>query len=309
MNKSKLSIPERRNRNNKRKNRKKREKWNNILVAVFSVLIKHNYLSQQHLNINILNKLFLKSNTLDLKSDLEYLIDKLVIRYDCKLKSELHLNVLNMDQMNALLTDGFVYIDNFIEKDLILKILYEVDHNKNIIWRHPNNHGRDDIITWLRPSDDVCYSKADSNGIESDNNPFYTLLNRYILKLLHGDLIHFFNLKSNKGHFEHQLASYVSGSNGYAIHRDCNKIESTNLNGRKLTCIVYLQDESYNAKKDGGQLLIYKDERPIETTSVKKINPKGGRLVIFFSGAIEHVVLPFGAKKDKKRVAFTTWFS
>eukprot|EP00943_MAST-04B_sp_MAST-4B-sp1_P004320 g4320.t1 len=214
-----------------------------------------------------------------------------------------------MDQINALLTDGFVYIDNFIEKDLILKILYEVEHNKNIIWRHPHNHGRDDIIAWLRPSDDICCNKVDLDGIKTDDNPFYTLLNRYMLKLLHGDLIKFFTLKSNKEHFEHQLASYVSGSTGYAVHRDCNKVESANADGRKLTCIIYLQDDSYNAKTDGGQLLIYKDERPIETTTVKKIDPKGGRLVIFFSGAIEHVVLPFKAKKGKKRVAFTTWFS
>ena len=54
------------------------------------------------------------------------------------------------------------------------------------------------------------------------------------------------------------------------------------------------------------QLLIYKDERPIH---VEKIAPYGGSLVIFFSGAIDHVVLPYKATNGKKRIAFTTWLS
>ena len=52
-----------------------------------------------------------------------------------------------------------------------------------------------------------------------------------------------------------QLASYSNGANGYSIHRDCSKDESIS-GGRKLTCIVYLQDESYNPDIDGGQLWV-----------------------------------------------------
>ena len=171
MNVNKLSIQERRNRNDRRKRKKKTEKWNALLSAVFSIVIKHKYLPQLNTNIN---KLFLKNNILNFKSDLEYLIDKIVKKYECESEKNFQLNVLNMDQINALLTDGFVYIDNFIEKDLILKILYEVEHNKNIIWRHPHNHGRDDIVAWLRPSDDICCNKVDLDGIKTDDNPFYT---------------------------------------------------------------------------------------------------------------------------------------
>ena len=129
---------------------------------------------------------------------------------------------------------------------------------------------------------------------------------KYILKYLHSDLVQLFHIKSKTTQFEHQLACYCGPhSSGYAMHRDSSKDESLDTSGRKLTCIAYIQDNKYRPE-DGGQLLLFKDERPILETSALEIDPIGGRLLIFFSGAIDHAVRPFRAKK---RIAFTTWFS
>ena len=307
MNKKKLTIEERRQRNKNRINTKKINKWNDRLKKVFSILIKFKYLSNKEEKI-LRYFMFKNNDVMYLKSDLDCLIDALVVNYNHKLKNNnISLNMLSTDSINSLLRNGFVYIDKFIKKELVSKILYEIENNKKIIWKHPNNHGRDDIITWLKPTDDICSlnSNDEIKQVDTNNNPFHTLLNKILLQYLYDDLIQIFKLKSNKTNFEHQLASYSNGANGYSIHRDCSKDESIN-GGRKLTCIVYLQDESYNPDIDGGQLLIYKDERPIH---VEKIAPYGGSLVIFFSGAIDHVVLPYKATNGKKRIAFTTWLS
>ena len=43
----------------------------------------------------------------------------------------------------------------------------------------------------------------------------------------------------------------------------------------ELTCIAYIQNDTYRPE-DGGQLLLFKDERPIRESSALEIDPIGG---------------------------------
>ena len=119
MNKKKLTIEERRQRNKNRINTKKSNKWNDRLKKVFSILIKFKYLSNKEEKI-LRYFMFKNNDVMYLKSDLDCLIDALVVNYNYKLKNNnISLNMLSTDSINSLLRNGFVYIDKFIDSSLL----------------------------------------------------------------------------------------------------------------------------------------------------------------------------------------------
>ena len=97
------------------------------------------------------------------------------------------------------------------------------------MWKHPYNHGRDDIIAWLKPFDDIC--TADPNK----NNALNELMMKYVLSYLHSDLVQLFHINSDITKFEHQLHAILGHMQvDMLMHRDSSKIESLDDNGRRI---------------------------------------------------------------------------
>lgn len=79
------------------------------------------------------------------------------------------------------------------------------------------------------------------------------------------------------------LACYPGNGTRYTLHKD-----SDDDDPRSVTCILYMQTLAWNSDRDGGELSV---NLPGEARP-KRFEPKGGRLVIFDSRAVEHEVLP-----------------
>ena len=104
--------------------------------------------------------------------------------------------------------------------------------------------------------------------------------------------------------FNAKLAVTSPGGSVYPLHVD-NSLGITGSDTRKLTCILYLNPDY--AKGDGGELRLVLDEN--ETLD---LDPRGGRLVVFWSDEIPHEVLPCAPGKSTEdsnydRYALTVW--
>ena len=145
-------------------------------------------------------------------------------------------------------------------------------------------------------------------------------LNETIVKTIRGDFIHWLNegqaneaeklffgkINSlvdylNKTCFlgilqkEFHYALYPEGT-FYKRHLDTFQ----NDDRRKLSLVCYLNDEDWKPK-NGGELVIYKDEEGVEVA--KSIYPLPGRVVIFESQLLEHEVKPV----KTTRLSITGW--
>uniref|UniRef100_A0A7S4PUM9 Fe2OG dioxygenase domain-containing protein n=1 Tax=Alexandrium monilatum TaxID=311494 RepID=A0A7S4PUM9_9DINO len=92
---------------------------------------------------------------------------------------------------------------------------------------------------------------------------------------------------------EAMLACYPGGGAHYTLHRD-----SVGEDPRRVTCIFYLQTLAYRSEVDGGELRLLPPGMPAQ-----KVEPTGGRLVVFDSRVVEHEVLP----ARSPRMALTLW--
>ena len=95
------------------------------------------------------------------------------------------------------------------------------------------------------------------------------------------------------GYFEVQIAWYPGGGTGYERHLDA----FGGSPNRKMTAIVYL-NESWQPDQ-GGLLRAWLPEG-----TVREIEPRAGRLVVFASDRVPHAVLPTHAP----RCAVTAWY-
>lgn len=106
---------------------------------------------------------------------------------------------------------------------------------------------------------------------------------------------------------ELQLAYYSGEMNAYyEKHRDSLPDDGTaDYQQRKLTCVHYCNAGWQNG--DGGELKLFIPKSSSSSKDYETIivEPIAGRSIVFFSGAIDHQVLP--AKKD--RVAITAWIT
>lgn len=92
---------------------------------------------------------------------------------------------------------------------------------------------------------------------------------------------------------EAMLACYPGNGARYTSHTD-----SVGEDPRRVTCIFYLQTLAYRSEVDGGELRVVPPG-----ANAQKVEPKGGRLVIFDSRTVEHEVLP----ARSPRMAITLW--
>lgn len=102
---------------------------------------------------------------------------------------------------------------------------------------------------------------------------------------------YFLGLRSEEFHF----ARYPVGK-GYQKHIDQHRGTSA----RKISLVLYL-NPSWGAE-DGGELCIFNPQN--ENTEIQRVRPQGGRLVLFRSDLIPHVVLPC----FQTRWSLTGWF-
>ncbi len=106
----------------------------------------------------------------------------------------------------------------------------------------------------------------------------------------------------------------------YGRHFDSSPEDESTCR-RKVSLLLYLNDETWDVKKDGGLLRAYlsgqqhqsktakkrmhdSDRFDEERDSIQDITPKGGTLVLFDSASVEHEVLP----THRERWAVVGWF-
>ena len=105
----------------------------------------------------------------------------------------------------------------------------------------------------------------------------------------------------------------------FARHVD-NARDSKHGNGRMLTAVYYMQDESWSACNDGGCIRIFRPQHvttdqsnmpgdePNPSDALFDIAPVGDRLLLFFSDSrVPHEVLRV-RRDDAQRFAMTIWY-
>lgn len=105
------------------------------------------------------------------------------------------------------------------------------------------------------------------------------------------------------------------GFYGRHFDRDPDDVSGSTCR-RKISLLLYLNDEAWDAKRDGGVLRAYlpaeektpkrssSDGKGSVVSSYQDITPKGGTLVLFDSASVEHEVLP----THRERWAVVGWF-
>mmetsp|Transcript_8336 Transcript_8336/g.18686 ORF Transcript_8336/g.18686 Transcript_8336/m.18686 type:complete len:295 (+) Transcript_8336:20-904(+) len=91
----------------------------------------------------------------------------------------------------------------------------------------------------------------------------------------------------------------------YGRHFDRTSDDATTCQ-RKISLLLYLNADGWNAETDGGVLRAYIRPKNAnnESISVQDVVPEGGKLVLFDSSSVEHEVLP----TCKERWAVVGWF-
>ena len=147
-----------------------------------------------------------------------------------------------------------------------------------------NKEIRGDSIYWLNEDDATAAQRNYFEQMES----LRLNLNRHLYLGLFG--------------LESHLAVYPEGG-FYKKHLDCFASQNPQMPQRKISCIVYLNQDWH--MQDGGQLKLYLNETD-ESDKYKSIliSPLAGRAVIFLSNTFYHEVMP----TYKERISLTGWF-
>jgi SM-20-related protein len=181
---------------------------------------------------------------------------------------------------DALVDDGYIIIPNAINTTLSQN-LYTLAKKSNNFKRAGisarkkiNSNARRDKILWLN----------EDSGAQSEFLAFAEGLKYFLNREL------FIGIS----YFESHFALYEHGD-FYEKPSDAF-IHSKN---RVVTVVYYLNDD-WDAKDDGGELLIYDDK----DIFIKKVLPEADTLVVFMSEKFPHEVL----KAKRKRYSIAGWF-
>jgi hypothetical protein len=121
-----------------------------------------------------------------------------------------------------------------------------------------------------------------------------------------GDEYSFVPLNLSNQAFNAKLAVTSAGGSTYPLHIDntLGVTGSPNDDTRKLTCILYLNPDYVDG--DGGELKLM-----LLDNKCWNLTPRGGRMLLFWSDAIPHEVLPHKPDNNSAefdRYALTIWF-
>ncbi|TPX33750.1 hypothetical protein SmJEL517_g03472 [Synchytrium microbalum] len=154
---------------------------------------------------------------------------------------------------------------------------------------------RTDRIAWLH------HDKPPGN-----HPAFSSLLSR--MDALRSDISSLLHLSppTNPNATEIQLALYSGQQQGgYTKHRDAFPVDDINdVEQRRVTAILYLNDFALNSEVSGGCLRITTPSLDGGGGEYVDVAPVGGRVVVFMSGAVDHEVL----NSKVTRVALTCWW-
>jgi len=182
--------------------------------------------------------------------------------------------------VDALVADGYIILENAIEKGLCEKLL-ESASDESLYKRAGISSSQNLHIDGTKRRDKTRWLDADGAAM-SAFLAWSDSLRNYLNRTLYLGL----------SYYEAHFAIYEEGD-FYEKHLDAF-VGSKN---RVVTTVLYL-NEGWS-EEDGGALLIYDDERVIE-----RVAPKMGTLVIFMSDRFPHEVLP----AKKKRHSIAGWF-
>lgn len=191
-------------------------------------------------------------------------------------------NLLSDQQLDALAFEGWVCIDNFLSPAEVAAILNDIEYWQNedafkqagigkLTTHQINTSYRKDKIKWINPE-----TALPATGL------FIEKIKQIINEL---NQAFFISLKD----FECHYAYYMPGDY-YKKHSDQFNAKTHRI----ISSVLYLNPGWQPG--DGGELLIYKDDKTIT------IEPISGRLMLFKS-EIEHEVLP----ANKERNSITGW--
>jgi hypothetical protein len=217
----------------------------------------------------------------------------------------LGLEILTPDNVQQLKTHGYLILENVIpettQQQATEQTLNMVSSNKlhaagssKSAEDDPfrDNKARTDLTTWL-------HHDEETGALQEIMTSLFVRLGSDLSKII--------NLRKHWKQAEYQLAYYKGCETTpgyYEKHRDAFPDDGSNEDGeaqRRLTTICYVNHAWKQG--DGGQLRIW--ERKSDGRQNKDIDPIGGRLVVFLSGAVDHQVMA----THKDRVAITAWYS
>ena len=196
--------------------------------------------------------------------------------------------------VNHIAEHGFCVINDFLPEATVTALAKEAQMLKQTEVMQEAGIGREhlsvnkeirgDSIYWLNENDTTA---AQRNYFEQMEN-LRLHLNQHLYLGLFG--------------LESHLAVYPEGG-FYKKHLDCFAGQNPHKPQRKISCIVYLNQDW--EIQDGGQLKLYLNETE-ESDKYKSIliSPLAGRAVIFLSDTFYHEVMP----TYKERISLTGWF-
>lgn len=182
---------------------------------------------------------------------------------------------------DALVDDGYIVIENALEKELTIKLMQssldEGAYKKAGISAssslHVDSSKRRDKILWLNEDSDV----------QSEYLKFADGLRKYLNRSLYLGLTY----------YESHFAIYEEGD-FYEKHLDAFH----GSKNRVVTTVFYLNEE-WN-ESNGGELIVY----DAQNEKIAQVTPNAGTLVVFLSDRFPHEVLP----AKKKRHSIAGWF-
>ena len=182
---------------------------------------------------------------------------------------------------DALVTDGYIIIENALSSELTTNLLdfskEEKDFKRAGISGagdlHLDNNRRRDKIHWIDAT----------NEAQKEFLEFADGLKEYLNRSLYLGLTY----------YESHFAIYDKGD-FYETHLDAFK----NSKNRVVTTVYYLNDEW--SENDGGELIVYDENNE----KIAKVIPNANTLVVFMSEKFPHEVL----SANKKRYSIAGWF-
>jgi len=192
------------------------------------------------------------------------------------MNSNLYTNITD-----ALIKDGYIIIQDALDKKLSIELLNYIKTQKNLkkagisnsTYLHIDTTRRKDKTQWL----------DEDNSIQTQFLTFTQGLQNHLNRSLYLGL----------SYYEAHFALYEKGD-FYEKHLDSFQ----NYKNRVITTVYYLND---NWKiEDGGELIIYDKEGEEKA----KVIPKANTLVVFMSEEFPHEVL----STNKERYSIAGWF-
>ena len=182
---------------------------------------------------------------------------------------------------DALVENGYIVIENALEKELSTKLLNSAENETDFKRAgisgagdlHLDNERRRDKINWLDEA-----QEAQKEFLE-----FADGLREYINRSLYLGL----------SYYESHFAIYDEGD-FYETHLDCFK----NSKNRVVTTVYYLNNEW--TEDDGGELIVYDENNK----KIATVMPNANTLVVFMSEKFPHEVL----SANRKRYSIAGWF-